>query len=760
MRECRRIFSNRRLWIFIVVIYGLNCFLFIREQSVRDYGMDLSLDVKSYQTTYQNWLELYKRQEPEEAIISLQKEETELLEMANLTEKQYSDLIVVRSLLGQFQYQKDFYNYLLKIQNNKDSALSFSIFNLKNDFTRRNIIKTASQFEALREVEITIDNNHGLDAFFAYRTSDYFLLLFLVMIVFTFLDERKKGLWCIVYGSKDGRIKLGARRISILLGASVVGTFLLYGSVLLLANYLYGGFGDFNRAIQSSELFMKLPMRVTVGEFLILFFFMRMVTAFFISLICWLLVSLVSNLKYTLAVLILIFAIEYLMFTFLPVQSGFNLLKYFNLFTYINLSELYTNYLNINIFQYPVGIRKISFIGMIPMGIFFLIGILSVCARKKPMFSSSRLNGWELFVQRRLDDLRRGLHLFGFEGYKVLFIQKGILVLIFGVWLVSGFTFLAPVKISSQKEEIARQYTILLEDELGDELETKVAKEQNKITQLAEAYETAKNAYQSGKIDYAELNMVEMDYEAAIIQQQGLDLVKERIAELDDLQEKIGHKLWLIDETAYNRIWGKDGETSRQTAAMAAIFILALLLAGVFSYEKQSGASLLLSSTMRGRIVLLRNKFAISGCLTIVVWAVVYGWETGVFFRTYPLLNMEVPIQSLNLFAKFPLLIDVGTFYVLLSFIRLVMLFSCSCLMLLLSSIAAKVESAILLCMLCILPAVMGEILGFPLFRVFSLSRAVSMVEILSDGGTIVTCMLMCAMSVFCLLILWKKSVA
>lgn len=447
------------------------------------------------------------------------------------------------------------------------------------------------------------------------------------------------------------------------------------------------------------------------------------------------------------------------MFTFLPLQSDFNLLKYFNLFTYINISELYTNYLNINIFQKPVGIREISFMGMLPMGIMFQTGILSVCARKKPICSSASLNVWEIFVQRRMDYLRRQFHLLGFEGYKVLFMQRGIFILIFWVWLVSGFTFLSPIKISSQKEMTAMQYTVVLEGKLGKELNAKVAEEQEKLNQSAEDYETARNAYQSGTIDYAELNVAEMDYEATLIKQQGLELVKDRIAELEALQKKNGHSLWLIDETKYNGIWGESGESNRQTAAIAAIFILALLLAGVYSYENQSGMNMLLSSTMCGRTVLLKKKIFLTGWLTIAVWAIVYGWEAGTFFCAYPSLNMEIPIQSLKLFAGFPILIDIRTFYVILSVIRLIMLFSCGCLILFLSSIAAKIESAILLCILSLLPAVLAEILGFRFFRFFSLARAVSMVELVSSGGAGTTCLVMCAIGFFCILRLRKNTI-
>ena len=135
---------------------------------------------------------------------------------------------------------------------------------------------------------------------------------------------------------------------------SVFGVVLLYGTDLVIGFFFYGGVDDLNRAVQSVETLGRLTMLTTVGGFLVRFFLLRVAAAFLIALILWLLLTAINNVKYTIIVAAGVLVVEYRLYTFLPVQSALNVLKYFNIFTYIGLSDLYTNYLNIDIFTYPL----------------------------------------------------------------------------------------------------------------------------------------------------------------------------------------------------------------------------------------------------------------------------------------------------------------------------------------------------------------------------------------------------------------------
>lgn len=150
----------------------------------------------------------------------------------------YLDYVAVNHLLKQAAYLHGYKDYLNMIQANKDALLSFSIFNDPNEFSGRNILKTANEFEALQDISLRLGIDGAIHAFMGFSITDYLLLAVLVLVCVAFLDERKKGLWNIVYALYGGRLRLAIQRVSILLCVSVIGVTLLYGTNLLVG-FLY-----------------------------------------------------------------------------------------------------------------------------------------------------------------------------------------------------------------------------------------------------------------------------------------------------------------------------------------------------------------------------------------------------------------------------------------------------------------------------------------------------------------------------------------
>ena len=137
------------------------------------------------------------------------------------------------------------------------------------------------------------------------------------------------------------------------------------------------------RALQSVELLGRLPVLGTVGSFLTRYFLLR-IAAVFLSLLLWLLLTAVNHVKYTIIVAADVLVAEYSLYTFMPVQSGLYGLKYFNIFTHISLSDHYTNYLNIDLFGYPLGIWSISQLALLPLCLLLAAVCLLIHCFKKP----------------------------------------------------------------------------------------------------------------------------------------------------------------------------------------------------------------------------------------------------------------------------------------------------------------------------------------------------------------------------------------
>lgn len=345
MIELKRILSNRRLLIGLLLIILVNGFLFMREQISQNYGLDLTLpnavitvfdneipdngiEPQAAYKSYLSWLDKTKKMPLNDAVSMLNREKsrlTDILRNSEFNENENTsaaelDYIAVNNLLISTEYLTKYNDWLNSIQRNKENMQMFSLFE-SDSFSGRNIVKTADEFEKLRGVSLSFGADGAVNSFMSFPLTDYFMIAVLLMIVMSFFEERKAGLAGIIHAAPNGRACLALQRTVILFGVSFGGVLLLYGSDLAIGFSVYSGTEDLARAVQSVEILGKLPMQCSVGSFMIYYLILRVLASFFIGLLFWLLLSAINNVKYSIIIAAIILSVEYSLYTFLPVQS-------------------------------------------------------------------------------------------------------------------------------------------------------------------------------------------------------------------------------------------------------------------------------------------------------------------------------------------------------------------------------------------------------------------------------------------------------
>lgn len=791
MAEWKRIFRNRRLCAGLLVILLLNGFLFLREQKAQDYGIDGTIPAFSFSLNigeggyevaqetvdsmdgynrYLQWLEDYKDLPLAESLPKLEKEKerlTTILQIYEMLEndsemflsdslEQYRaeqpelvqqiengeldlyevhlDYAAVNHLLKQVQYLDGYDDYLNTIRANKDKMLSFSIFNDPDSFSGRNIILTAEEFQALEGISLTLGADGAISAFMDFAITDYLLLAVLMLICISFLDERKKGLWSVVHAAPNGRLRLALQRTGILLGVSAISVLLLCGSNLLLGFSVYGGMDDLGRAVQSVELLGKMPLVCSVGQFLLMYLLFKIGATFLVALLLWLIFTAINNVKYTIMAAASVLVVEYSLYSFLPVQSGLNLLKYFNIFTYISLSDLYTNYLNIDLFGYPVGIRAVSQYACLPLILLLAVVCIIIHCRKRPAAGKDLL-GWFVYgINHIVDRFLRRFHLLGMEFHKTLSIQKGVVILLLFLYLLSGLSFTVTIPVTDQTDAAARQYTSELAGAITDDTFRRIDEIQTELDNTLAAYEQALLKYESGEMEYPQYDVYAREAEAARIKSTGLSVVRQRAEELRSLGDEKGFAPWLIEESPYKGTYGNEARVNQQSAALVAMLTVVLLLAGSFAYETQSGMTYLLASTQRGRKTLLRRKVGMAAILTTIVWAVTYGLEFHAFLGVCDTGTFTASVQNLSMLENFPIQCSIAVFLVGLYLFRWLALFTCAMLTMLILSFMKRMETAyIATCGVILLPSVLYLYLDLEPLKYLSLALLVEAMPVLID---------------------------
>ena len=574
MNEWKRIVSDRKRLVLMLCI-PLVCFTLFFYQKAMDA---MWADPQEYRALVEKW----RDHDPEEILAAL----SEQFEMSENEMR----------LKAQVEYLKDYPNYLERVQEQAYKMQHSSIFGADpNSFTYRNIIKTAKDFADLSSDGVRLGDDLAMQNWLVFSWADWGFLVAILLLVMSFLEERKKGLAAIVRSCPAGHGKLQGTRLLILLLYSAGMTFLLYYLPLMVSLVAEGGWSDLSRPVQSLAAFQKCTAQLTIGEFLVQFFFLKTACGFFLGVLIWFALSFLEQVQLCWMVTSAALAVEYFLHTTIPAQSILSPLRYVNVFSYVFTSKIYTEYVNLNFFTYPIG-KSTMLLGLLLIGTIVLITVIVVLMPKRYPFGNRDLLGkWVNLWNRVKDPVLRKLGMVGFEWYKQLFITAGGLILILGL-LISSDLPLNSGAYNRIEDSLYRQY---------------MAQVQGPVTQSTHDY----IAQAKASLEGVEINRAE--FEAA------LNRLEQTVADIPE-------GAWLVDDTMFLNIYGSESWYTQRNTALIALLILCASLSSLFAPEQNADLRRMLHSTPRGRERLFWAKYGVAVGITVLVWLMVFvqEWRT------------------------------------------------------------------------------------------------------------------------------------
>ena len=238
----------------------------------------------------------------------------------------------------------------------------------------------------------------------------------------------------------------------------------------------------------------------------------------------------------------------------------------------------------------------------------------------------------------------------------------------------------------------AQQYTAEPAGKITDDTFVQINIIEAELDQTIADYEDAKLAYENGEIADNQLNVYDYYAGTAHSNKEGLRLVRDRAEKLFELGAAKGFTPWLIEQMPFESVYGTAAQSNPHRAAVVAVLALTLLLAGSMAYERQSGMTFLLGSTLRGRRALLIRKILVAVFEATVVWATVYGMELYTLISNFSIQTWNVPVQNLSIITHFPILCSIKGWLVILYGYRLLALFCGAILVMLVSSCDKRME--------------------------------------------------------------------
>ena len=540
---------------------------------------------------------------------------------------------------NQLEYLIGYPEFLKGVQQQAGTILGVSIF-MTDD---KSVLKTADDYARMEGVTLSIGMDEAVtQAFWNHVPSDWLLAAYMIVIAFSFMAERKRGLWNLVCATSGGRIKLPIYRLICLLAAALVGAAAITGIEAVSGWLHYGGYDELDRIVQSISMFQGFTIPMTIGDFWIFYGFLRLVGAVCVGMLFWLFFELIPDKRLAAIAFALFAGLEYVLFTFLP---GNHILDTLNLFMFISPKNLVLSYEVLTPLNLTIGRMEAYLVFSAVLTVISTVVILLVNRFRKPTGGIAWLTSLADWWRKHTAAL--GLHgnLFFHEVYKMLFTGRGALVCLAAVLIsftIAESPFLSEDMYVNQSLET---YYRQSQGEVSAKSDEYVQKQRDKIAQRKEEYATAQANYEKGWVSEMEFYAISLQFRNIPEQEQALDQFEKDLQTLKAMDNG-----YIVPHWVYAELFGIQDNTGTtlQFVCLVAVALLCVLYA---STESSTGMTKARRATVRGRSRALIARYGAGCVFTAVVCLAIWGLQRLLLRQGYGVLPLlEAPACCLHYF--------------------------------------------------------------------------------------------------------------
>ena len=691
---------------------------------------------------YQNYSEHWQEQETELRKINPDIAKEYDKNKNSLDREEYrSREWVLSEILSQIQYIEEYPEYLKSIDAKAEQMNSISIFAEDNSLSNANINRTVEDYAPLKKIELSIGNDKPITTVLEFDSVHYLIFIFGILVVFSFIEERRRGLWNVVYSTPNGRFTLALRRAGIICVSITFAVMIMYFVLFAVSFILYGGWEDIFRTIQSIELFQNFIFPMSEIQFILLYIFVNIITQLVLAFLFWFIMSFIQNTSIALGLAGVIFAIEFALYSILPIQSNLAILKCMNIFYYINPTEAIIKYCNLNVFFFLVNLYRLVLISALLFMLLFALLSLITTANKYPGKTPNKL---EVFLMKIISGvanfywkLVEKLTITGTELYKILIIQKGWVVLL-AIALILFNSIDTGKLYYSGTDSIVNSFYDEYSGPLTERTRQYVNNLENEIANVDSEFQKANEDYAVNKISYDEYMNHVFKSEAYDSKREALKIIQERIEYIDQNKTN-GTDAWLVNPNGYDALLNISGFSRQKNFALILVFCLIIIMSGIFSFEKRSMMYGSIMASSEGRQYLFGKKMICAIIITLFVWLCAGVTEIIDICIRYPLTTFDAPLKSFEFLNGLPFNFSIGAFLVLLYLSRLMLLLSVSCIVCFIS-LKTKYESSIIISSAILIAPSLLYAVGIDAFAYISVTVPISAMNLIiySNGYTFI----------------------
>ena len=591
--------------------------------------------------------------------------------------------LIYERVSEQYQYIADYEDFIEGMKEKAERLTKFSVFSGIDGFSYDNIVKTQKDYEALKGISLTPGNYYSVKTATNHHPSDlFFIAAILILCVYLFLEERNKSLLILIKSTRHGHVRTAVSKLSALAVGVIISGILIYGTNIVLEMFL-GDLGDLNVPVQSYGEFMNCNLRMTVGQYLLSWLCVKLLTGIMIAAVFAGIFLIIKNSSVIYLVCLGLTVLSAALYYLIDRQSPIHFLKFINPAYFLDTYNFLRTYTNINLFSKAVNVVPVFFVF-----IFLVTAVFSVLSCVT--FSVQKQLSERSFFARITEKLRMkfgrisgSVYIISGESFKH-FIQNKVLIILLVLATLAAWSSTGSFQSSwySIKTASYHNYLSMLEGQLTSEKVKFIEEEQeyfDSIQQRIIQYETQEHLTEEQQNEMSGLKSI-LDGQYG-----GYQMLIEQYRYLQAQHDENGTPIYFIDEEKYGNILA-DADMSFNSFITAVIAMM-IALGNIFAIEHKRKLPDLLRSTKNGRIQLFITKYCVGFISCIVIFLCSYLPRMIKYFRQYGNIITEAPASSMRVFEFAPNGMTLGWMLVFFIVADLLILFSIAAIILSLSEI-------------------------------------------------------------------------
>lgn len=555
------------------------------------------------------------------------------------TQNLESEFIFIESIYNELSTVYHYPDYIESIMNKASDLKTISIFNHASSYAKENIQKTAHDFKNVETVSLNYELEEGVVSALSFSmTSLLLVVVALVVVNELIVTEKERGLLAMIKATPKGNQSLIiAKMMTMSLTFFIVSCMLTLS--LLIYMQLTFGLGDLTRSIQSLATCIQCPLNINVLQMIILCLFIQWLGCIVVGLTIFC-IAILSQHKASIVLTVLgLFVIEVLLFLFISPTGSLYFLKFINILFVLQPFQLFSFYMNINVFGTPVLLQNIILIILFLSII--ILWLLNMWKFNK--LQTLNLNKESLFYWKFKRPIIKNR--FIQELYKIMILQKGMIFIVICLCM-QVYQYQQLTIYKSQEESIYMTYMDVLEGPLTNDKEVYIKSEKEKYEKLNHQIEQTQLRIETQEISETNGALIIEQYQN---QKYGEEVFDAIYQQYEDIQ-KDSHKEFVVP---FVYQWFYLSENYSFLPMIVLLTFMILTFSNAFNYEKKNNVESLVSITPIGIKQMNKQKKIIFMIISLLYYCLILSVPLIKFIQTYGMPSLLASIRNITVFDHY-----------------------------------------------------------------------------------------------------------